>query len=41
MLEEFEEARSIRRKNRRGEKTRISEEEKRRSEIARLKQFIE
>ena len=41
MLEEFEEARSIRRKNKRGEKPRISEEEKRRSEIARLKLFIE
>lgn len=41
MVEEFEEARSIRRKNKRGEKPRISEEEKRRREIARLKQSIE
>ena len=41
MVEEFEEARSIRRKNKRGEKPRISEEEKRIREIARLKQSIE
>ena len=41
MVEEFEEARSIRRKNKRGEKPRISEEEKLRREIARLKQSIE
>lgn len=42
MLENFEEARSIRRKNRRGGNPRINEDEKRVSEVARLrKELIE